>query len=64
MEYGFLSGDWYRCRSGGGVGDALAEDVVGGVWGREEEPRDRESNFSMSAWEYEAPMTFEDRLKT
>jgi hypothetical protein len=53
--YGFLSGDWYR-RSRDGVGDPL-DDVVGGVRGLELEPSDSESNFSMSACEYDAPMT-------
>ena len=33
------------------MGDALAEEVVGGVCGREEDPRDKESNFNMSACE-------------
>lgn len=61
FEYGFRSGDWYGCLVADGVGE-LRLDEIGGVCGREDEPSDRESNLSISAWEYEAPMTLEDRV--
>jgi hypothetical protein len=41
------------------VGEARAE-VAGGVCGREEEPIDSESNLSISACEYDAPITLVD----
>lgn len=41
------------------MGDARAE-VTGGVLGREEEPSESESNFNISACEYDAPTTLED----
>lgn len=37
---GFLSGDWYFCRSREGVGDAREDDETGGVLGLDEDPRE------------------------
>lgn len=43
---GLRSGDRYFWRSRDGVGDALEDDVVGGVRGRDEDPRE----LGRSAW--------------
>ena len=76
LLYGRLSGDRTRDDRSDGVGDARLEDATGGVLGREFGPIDliwsalksgslvvyihKESNFSISAWEYDAPITVAD----